>query len=345
MEQLDPRKRLILRAVVLEYVAMAEPVGSEHIAQKYELGVRSATIRNELSEIAELGFLEQPHASAGRVPSDQGYRYYVDHLIEPRHPGSAVRGQLKASLDEGEALGALLRETTKLLSRLTQLLSAASTINDSKVQVRHAVISALGPDRALLVLVLANGHVGNRLLECPEGLTLQELGIANERLLRTVEGRTLGQIARLKATDLAGGPGDKILGRALAGVKAMARELTRGILITHGEEYLFAQPEFRRDPTLPEGLIRSLEEEDAFHGALAIQGPHMLQITIGKENRPESLQAFTVMRQAFRVGEEEAGTIALIGPTRMDYEGSVALLEYAAHAVGATLTRLLGKGG
>lgn len=322
---------------------MAEPVGSELIAQKYELGVRSATVRNELSEMADMGLLEQPHTSAGRIPSDQGYRYFVDHLIDPKQPAAAVRGQLKTSLEEGEALGALLRDTTKLLSRLTQLLSAATTVNDAKVQVRHAVISALGPDRALLVVVLGNGHVENRLIECPEGLTLADLGLANERLLQLVEGRTLSQAARVRAADLGAGPGDKLLGRAVTAIRALARDLTRGVLITEGEEYLLAQPEFRRDPALPEELIRSLEEEEALHHALAIQGPQTLQITIGRENRPNSLQSFTVVRQAFRIGEEEAGTIALIGPTRMDYEGSVALLDFTAHAVSQTLTRLLGR--
>src|SRR5690349_8648351 len=173
MSELAPRQQVILRAIVLEYVSGAEPIASELLTSKYDLGVKSATVRNEMAELSEQGYLEQPHTSAGRVPSDQGYRYFVDNLIRPRDPEADAKGRVKGATEEGEVLRSLLSETTKALSRATHLLSAATTIRDGAVTVRSALVSAMGPQTALLVLPLSNGDVQNRMLECPPGLTLE----------------------------------------------------------------------------------------------------------------------------------------------------------------------------
>jgi heat-inducible transcriptional repressor len=131
MHELDPRKQTILRAIVFEYVSGAEPVASEQLVHKYQLGVKSATVRNEMAEMSELGYLEQPHTSAGRIPSDQGYRYFVDRLIVQREPELAAKKRLKDAAEEGDALQELLRDTTRVLSRLTHQLSAATVVRDS----------------------------------------------------------------------------------------------------------------------------------------------------------------------------------------------------------------------
>src|SRR5438270_10640865 len=123
MPDLDARKQSILHAVIVEYVLGAEPVGSELLVQKYSLGVKSATSRNELAEMADLGFLEQPHTSAGRIPSDMGYRYYVDRLIVPKEPDVDTKQRVKGVAGEGDALQATLRDTARVLSRITHLLT------------------------------------------------------------------------------------------------------------------------------------------------------------------------------------------------------------------------------
>src|SRR5271154_726954 len=116
MPELDPRKQTILQAIVIEYVAGAEPVASEQIVQKYELGVKSATVRNEMAELSELGLLEQPHTSAGRIPSDLGYRYYVDRLIVTHDPSQSERATMKDATSDGDVLLAMLRDTVRALS-------------------------------------------------------------------------------------------------------------------------------------------------------------------------------------------------------------------------------------
>ncbi len=246
--ELDPRKKTILQAIIIEYVTAAEPIGSEALVQKYQLGVKSATVRNEMAEMSDLGYLEQPHTSAGRIPSDLGYRYYVDHLIVGRDIDELSKNKVKTAADEGEALQILLRDTVRALSRVTRLLSVATTVRDSHVVVRNAVVSVLGPTQALMVLVLSNGHVENRMIEVPVGLTLEDVGRANETLTSALAGKGLRNLVRSKTPTGVGSPAvDKLVSTLWANNRTNARELTRGVLITEGEEFMYAQPEFQRD--------------------------------------------------------------------------------------------------
>ncbi|HTQ09404.1 MAG TPA: hypothetical protein VMI31_04975, partial [Fimbriimonadaceae bacterium] len=235
MPELDARKQTILQAVIFEYVSSADPVGSELLVQRHGLGVKSATVRNELADLTEMGYLEQPHTSAGRIPSDLGYRYYVDRLIVNREPEAVTKQKVKEAASEGEALQELLRDTARALSRFTQLLTAATTTRDQDVRVRNAIISALGPTQALLVLVLSNGHVENRMVECPAGLTLEDIGRANELLTTATVGKALRTVGKQKSPGIGGNAAiDKLLGTIWTNLRGIVRDLTRGILITEG---------------------------------------------------------------------------------------------------------------
>jgi heat-inducible transcriptional repressor len=343
MPELAPRQQVILRAIVVEYVQTAEPVASELLTQQYDLGVKSATVRNEMAEMSELGFLEQPHTSAGRVPSDQGYRYFVDHLIRPKEPAAEEKGQVRKASDEGEALQELLRDTTRALSRTTHLLSAATTVRDGAVLVRSALVSALGPQKSLLVLPLSTGEIKNRAIECPPGLTLDEIGLANEALQREVAGRSLRQLQRSKPPSTSGGARlDTFLASIWSNIRSLAREHTRGTLISEGEEFLFGQPEFRRELPLLTDLLDSLKESDILFDALTSPGETATTVTIGRENKHEDMHRLSVIRQTFYVGQTEAGTIAIIGPTRMPYEGGIPLVNFTAKALSEALTKHFG---
>lgn len=343
MSQLAPRQEVILRAIVLEYVGAAEPVASEYLTSKYELGVKSATIRNEMAEMSDLGYLEQPHTSAGRVPSDRGYRYFVDYLLNPIEPQAEAAGKVKDAASQGEALQGLLRETTRALSRATHLLSAATTIRDGGITVRNPLVSAIGPHQALLVVPLSNGDVQNRAIECPPGLTLEEIGAANEALREHVSGRTLRQVQRLKVPSASRSPAlDKFISVTWSNLRAMARDLTRGHLISEGEEYLFGQPEFQRELPLLSELIETIKESNVLFDALTAPGDAATTVTIGKEHRHADLQRLSVIRKTFYVGETEAGTIAIVGPTRMPYEAGIPLVNFTAQALSSALTKHFG---
>jgi len=342
MNDLDSRKRTILQAVIIEYVTGAEPVGSELLVQKYGLGVKSATVRNELAEMSELGYLEQPHTSAGRIPSDLGYRFYVDRLIDKKDPDEATKQKLGKPSEEGEVLQKLLRETTRALSRLTHLLSVATTVRDVGLTVRSALVSAVGPNQALLVLMMSNGHIENRIVECPVGLSLQDVGVANEQLQLGVSGKALRSLVKAKTPASASSPAaDKLLGLIWTQLRSIAKDMTRGLMITEGEEFMFAQPEFQRDLSSLAEFIDYLNDSDTLYDAVSGQ-PTAQPITIGRENRHERMHQMSVVRQSFFIGENEAGVISLIGPTRMAYDAGIPLVAYTANVLSESLTKFFG---
>ncbi len=342
ISDLDPRKQTILQAIIIEYVTAAEPIGSEALVQKYQLGVKSATVRNEMAEMSDLGFLEQPHTSAGRIPSDLGYRYYVDHLIVSRDVDDAAKSRVKGAASDGDALHILLRDTVRALSKVTHLLGVATTVRDSQITVRNAVVSAMGPAQALLVLVLSNGQVENRMIEVPVGLTLEDVGRANEMLTVARAGKELRTLTRTKTPTGVGNPAiDKLIGSLWTNIRSMSRELTRGVLITEGEEYMFAQPEFQRDLVSLHSLLEELTESDVLFDAIA-PSDIVKPVTIGRENKHSTMQQLSVVRKSFFIGGHEAGVIALVGPTRMNYDRSIPLVNYTAKALGDSLTKFFG---
>lgn len=342
MADLDPRKQTILRAVVFEYVTAAEPVGSEFLAQKYPLGVKSATIRNELADLSDLGYLEQPHTSAGRVPSDQGYRYFVDRLMSPRGLDRDQKDAVGSAAEEGEALQDLLRDMTRALSRLTHQLSAATIVRDAALTVRNVVVSALGPSQAVLVVIFSNGHVENRMIECPKGLGLAELGEVNESLSNSVSGKGLRWFLRNRPPSLNNKNATALIGLIWASIRSIARELSRETLTTEGAEFLFGQPEFQRDAAALGRLVDLMQQSEVIADALNAPADEDTAVTIGAENRKEQLRGLSIVRRAFYVGDREAGVIAIIGPTRMAYESSVPMVGYAARALSDALTRYFG---
>lgn len=340
MQDLDARKQSLLRAIVVEYIQNAEPIGSEMLTQKYDLGVKSATVRNELAEMADLGYLEQPHTSAGRIPSDRGYRFFVDRLVIEQTIDETRQRTIRDASEDPEALVDMLRETVKVLSRATMQLGVATTTRDLGITVRTAIISALGPSQALLVLAFSNGHIENRMIECPQNLTLEDIGRANQALCLGVLGQDLKSLTKSKTPQATENqPSDKLTGLIWTHVRAIARQLTRGKLITEGEEFLFSKPEFQRDAASLAELFRELDETDLLYEAVS---PQADVVTIGKENRAEQLHKFSVIRKAYLVGQNQVGVVALVGPTRMDYGSSIPLVNYTADAISRSLSRFFG---
>ena len=345
MSELALRQQTILRAVIIEYVRAAEPIASEHLANKYEFGVKSATVRNELAEMADRGYLEQPYTSAGRVPSEKGYRFYVDHLVTRQTPEPEQRQAVRNVTADGEVLQDLLQETTRALSQLTHLMSAATTVRDGHVVVKSAIVSALGPHQALFVLVLSNGDVENRLVECPADLTLQDIGVANEAIQRLIVGKPLRSLVRAKLAVEPPVPhpaSEKLLSSLMTITRSVAREATRGHVLKEGEEFLFAQPEYRRDASLLKSLADTLQESELIYETLSAPTDQTGTVTIGKEHRNEKMHQLSVVRQRFYVGDHEAGTIAVIGPTRMAYDSSIPLVNFTAKAISDTLSKFFG---
>lgn len=341
MHELDPRKKVILKAVIWEYVSDAEPVASDRIAQKYDLGVRSATVRSELAEMNELGYLEQPHTSAGRIPSDVGYRYYVDHMLDAHDPTGPDREKIVSTMEHSDVLRVILQDTIKLMSRLTHQMTAATILANSHLRVQSVVVAALGPLRALLVVAFSNGHVENRMIECAPETSLQDIGAATERLQSELVQKTLRQMLKLR---LGGAepksPLDLLLSNATATLREVAQGLSTGKIVIEGEEYMVAQPELRRSEEAFADVMSQLSNEESFTQVVAVPEEGPLYITIGRENAQNEMRHLAVLRHRYHVHGEEAGTIAIVGPTRQDYDRNISVLSFAAKAISETLDKL-----
>lgn len=341
MHDLDPRKKIILQAVIWEYVSDAEPVASDRIAQRYDLGVRSATVRNELAEMSELGYLEQPHTSAGRIPSDVGYRYYVDHMVQPQTLDDAARTSLNHTTEHAEVLQMILQETTKLMSRLTQQLAAATIHANAHLRVQSVVVAALGPSRALLVVAFSNGHVENRMIECPPQTSLEDIGAATEATQREAQQLSLRELERIKLTGAEPRSVREALFQTITNsLRDVAKSLSAGKIVVEGEEYMVAQPELRRSEQAFNDVMSQLGDEGSLAQAVGIPDGTPLFITIGKENAASELRHIAVLRHRYFVKGEEAGTLAILGPTRQNYDRNISVLTFAAQAISETLSKL-----
>lgn len=326
----------------MEYVRSAEPVGSNLIVEKYQLGVGPATVRHELAEMSERGYLEQPHTSAGRIPSDIGYRYYVDRLVQPNLESDDAK-KVKEILKNEATTEELLLQTTQLLSRLTQHVSLAATIREQGIAIRQVSMTGLTPQRALMIVVLNTGEIENRLIEASPDITLDDLHNVSEIITREVESTKLRSIIR-KTTPHASHlkpSAQALLSKAWKSLKHLCSKLSVGKVITGGTNCLIAQPEFQKDIEALSEIVSALENEHILQDAIQKTAEIPKGVSIGKENEQDLLKRLAVIATKFYVKDEEAGTIAIIGPTRMDYERIIPLVENAAKSLSLALSKLL----
>ncbi|MCC6403700.1 MAG: heat-inducible transcription repressor HrcA [Fimbriimonadaceae bacterium] len=335
MSELSPRKKRILEAVVVEYVQAGEPVASDVVVRKYELGVRGATVRSEMAEITELGLLEKPYSSAGRIPSDKGYRYYVDQLIVTRPPTHPEKRKIGEATSEEDTLNNFLASTARALAHITHLLSVATVNRNREARVRHLLITGLSPGRCLLVMVMENGHVENRMVETPVETDLTHIAAVNEALARACKDRSLRELAVLSVPKGLDKLATAVASATIGAVKAAAKELQQGKLVAEGHEFVLAQPEFIREEEAAREVLDGIEDENAIRASLGRTG-----ISIGSENPDKRFRRLTVIQAPFKVGGQDTGVLALIGPTRLEYDRAISLLDFTAKALGAALDDL-----
>ncbi|GAW93454.1 heat-inducible transcriptional repressor HrcA [Calderihabitans maritimus] len=341
MTELDSRKRKILQAIVQDYIATAEPVGSRTIARKYNLGVSPATVRNEMADLEEMGLLEQPHTSAGRIPSDQGYRYYVDCLMEKHQLADEERDYIRQKYTQKvKEIEEVIQRTSQLLSDLTNYTSLILAPHLGKSSIHQIQLISILPGKALVVIVTTAGVVENQILDVPESITPRDLerisAVFNEKL----RGKALNEIKKLSLRELYSDLAKQ------KHVLNLVLELLEEILLMEKEEkvYLggtlniFEQPEFKNVERL-KNLLKNLEEENILRSLLLETSKSGLTITIGGENRYEGFRDCSVITATYEVNNEVVGTIGILGPTRMEYSKAVAIVEIIAEHLSEALTR------
>jgi heat-inducible transcriptional repressor len=337
---MDQRKERILRAVVSDYTETVVPVGSHALAARYFLELSSATIRNELSELVDDGFLAQPHASAGRVPTDRGYRYFVDFLL----PQEVVDPQLRKSVRQGfEAAAhdveAVLEVAAAVLSRLVENVAVVTGPANTTSRLLHIDLVLMHSGQALMVEIATGNAAYQRLLDIDPLVDQEELGGWAHQLNELYRGLSADEV---ESAPLVPGwaPG---LQEMVADVAKGLRQLaTRSALVIHnGVRNLVRQPEFE-DPARLRAVLEVLEAQRILGDVLAQLAPQAgMQVLIGHENSVEELRECSLVLTSYQAGEQLWGTIGVVGPTRIRYGQVAARLQLVSQATGAALARLL----
>lgn len=326
---LDDRKNKVLQAIIDDYVATAEPVGSRTIARKYQLGVSPATIRNEMSDLEELGFLEQPHTSAGRVPSDKGYRYYVDCLMESQTVSASDEEVIRRTFERKvREIDTLVRETARLLSDTTHLTAVISGPQIQKAHFRELRLVPLGGDKAVLVYITDSGFIENQVLELPVEVTMLELQRVSELLNDQLRGQPVESLSRAAVRTLQQElyRYGALLEQTLQFLGQKLEPGERNRLYLGGTTHMLNQPEFR-DVDKVRDLLNLLENDEVVAGVLASSNPgERPTIQIGEEIKVREMTDCSVVSATYRLGDEVIGRVGVIGPKRMEYARVVGIM-------------------
>lgn len=340
-EPMDQRKRRVLQAVTDDYIATAEPVGSRTIARKYNLGVSPATIRNEMADLEEAGYLRQPHTSAGRIPSDLGYRFYVDALMSPTKLSAEERLRLRAKVvSRQQAIDQIFHNTARLLSLLTQYISIVLAPPMAGSACRHLRVVGVDPYYVLVVLVTEPGFIQNRMIEMPEPVDGREIARLNSVLNRRLRGVSLGDVTGTLIAELRNEIQESLLFEAV--MELLEEGLDTGERVyLEGTTNLFEHPEFH-DVERAKLLLQMLEEREALFDAISdLSHRSGITVTIGEENRALNMQDCSMVTATYTMNGQVLGSLGLLGPTRMDYARVVAAVEFMADNLSEILSSRL----
>jgi heat-inducible transcriptional repressor len=337
---LDDRKLQVLRAIVTEYVADGEPVGSRRVVEVARLDVSAATVRNEMAALEELGYITQPHTSAGRVPTDQGYRRFVDELAADPALDAPQRELIGELLGSARDVEDLLARTSTVLSQLTRLVSLviAPAVDASHCKLVELV--GLSPSAALLLLVADTGRVEKRTVELPPGTTDADLDRVRTVLGDQVRGRPMGEVHATLASLTDAAPQDlRELLRTIT--DATATDLvddTVHHVVVGGRASLADEVALERDDL--SRILQLLEERATLARLLAETTDDAPLVRIGGENTVEDLRATSLVAQRYRV--VTAGSLGVLGPTRMDYASVLSTVRAVADELQRSLAELSG---
>jgi len=340
--KMDERKQKILQALILDYIATGDPVGSRTIAKKYKLGVSSATIRNEMADLEELGLLEQPYASAGRIPSQFGYRYYVDCLMEKQPLPNSLKKYIQAALLEKiSETEALIQVTSKLLSQLTNYTALVMTPTFEKNKLEHIQLLPLARHKFVLVVVLDNGHVEHRAFELPFSLREEELRHVAYVLNKHLRGLSLEQwqTGVLYAVRYELAQQENFFNEVMGLIENILAWEYNNKVYLGGALNILDQPEFK-DIEKVKDLLELLEEEEVLQEVLNTGQKVGISVKIGKENPYEELENCSLITATYELEGRIIGTLGVLGPTRMEYAKAISIVEFLTLALTEGLRKL-----
>ena len=336
---MENRKQAILRAVVHEFTTSAVPVGSQALQSRYFVNLSSATIRSELAELADLGYLTQPHTSAGRVPTDSGYRYFVDFLMELEPISDRVKAFIQEELRKAPTdVEGLVEKVDMTVAAVTQNASVASAPQGALARIKHVDLVSLEPKEVLLILLLEGNLLRQQVVNTTEPATQAQLTKLTARLNHSLSGRASDD-ARRHYEDAPLGLEKELLGRVIA-VLDQYEKGSESLVVHDGVRNLLRQPEFAESSRLHQVL--EVLEETRYLTVLLRQliGESDLQIVIGSENASSGLQGCAVVLTTYGPTARLKGVLGVIGPTRMAYSQTVARLQAVARGASDRMAEL-----
>ena len=338
---LSERKQRVLRAIIEDYVATAQPVGSVTLVSKHRLGVSPATVRNDMADLEDLGFLEQPHTSAGRIPSDVGYRFYVDELMRLTPLDDNYLIYIRASLESRiREIEDLIRDTARVLSEQTNYLALILGPQLARTVFRTLRLLPLSEKQALLVLVTDAGFIESAVMELPSGMGQEQMAGFAALINRTLQGKTLAQVAdgliTALRTDLAGYR--DVVDQAFDFfTKGLNQGEGKGLTVV-GTSKILGQPEFQ-DAAKVRQVLQAVESGAALEALNDAGDDDGIVITIGRENRHPALKGCSMVTATYRVGGQTVGTLGVLGPTRMDYARVLSVVHSVTECLSGALSR------
>lgn len=341
----NERRKKILEAIIQEYILTAEPVGSRTLSKKYQFGVSSATIRNEMADLEDMGFLKQPHTSAGRIPSDKGYRFYVDYLINIQEVPKSLEDFIhKKYLDKQNEIKEIIQMTSQVLSNFTKYTAMVTSPQTSKLQFKRLQLIPLAEKRVLLIVVIGDGIVCQRTLNLTNVPKQDDLENISRYLNARLENLPLANIT----SDLLG-----LLEKDLYDNVDFYRQLHDMIssvilesiqqesdkVYLDGIINILDQPEFA-DVEKVKIVFRLLEKEDNLRSLMEATPNSGLKVVIGQENPIDEMQDCSLVVANYLYKEQSFGKIAILGPTRMEYSKVISMVNFMSRV----LTKVLYEG-
>lgn len=330
----EERRLAVLRAIVQDYVATEEPVGSKALVERHQLNVSPATVRNDMAALEDEGYLTQPHTSAGRVPTDKGYRLFVDRLGSVKPLSPAEKRAIASFLDGAVDLDDVVSRSVRLLSQLTRQVAVVQYPTLTRSTVRHVELVSLAPDRLLVVLILSTGRVEQRMVELGAEISDDDLARLRSRVNLAATGELISEaVTALQALE----PADAhTAGVAQVLVEAMSDHRSEGRVAVGGAANLARYGDSFDSAVRP--VLEALEEHVVLLKLLGeASGSGMVTVRIGAEGPIEDFASTSVVATGYGPHDDALATLGIVGPTRMDYPGTMA----AVRAVARYVSRLL----
>lgn len=343
----EDRKFIILNAIIHDYIKTAEPVGSRTLEKKYKLGVSSATIRNEMSDLEDMGLLIKPHTSAGRIPSTTAYRLYVDNFMKKNALDEKIRDVVKAEYENYMfELNKTIEQTLNILTKMTNYTSLVMAPRLSSLNVKDVKLVYIEEKRVMIIVVTKEGLIKNAEIRLKDSVTLEQLEKINNFLISIIRNRPANEVIELlgKAIDGLSEDENRILSEIMPVFRSLVEKAHSSKIYSKGVSKILNYPEFE-DLEKAKHFIDSVNSKDKLENAIlsAVDDDKDIHIVIGNENKVEDFSDCSIITADYKLNGKTIGTIGVIGPTRMNYDYAISTLDVLSDELTKHISKIFEK--